>query len=148
MRGSSLLLLLFVAGPLAAQSSDASIDPGMTRSQVVERLGPPAAERASRGLTVLYYANGCERRCGMPDVIFLERGAVVDAIFRFPARRYTGTSSSPYSIPAASARAGRATVSIGEPDGALTKLPRLIAQPAPRDTAAPATLPSPAVDTP
>jgi hypothetical protein len=148
MRRSILLLVLIAAGRLAAQSSDASIDSGMTRAQVVERLGPPAAQRASHALTVLYYANGCARRCGMPDVVFLKDDAVVDAIFRSPARHYTGASCSAYAIPAASARAGRATVSIAEPNRVLTNLPRTVAEPAPRDSARPAADPSRAVDTP
>jgi hypothetical protein len=148
MRSSSLLLLLFVAGPLAAQSSDASIDPGMTHSQVVQRLGPPASERAARGLTVLYYANGCERRCGTPDVIFLERGAVVDAIFRSPARHYTGTSSSAYAIPAASARAGRATVGIAEPSRVLTNVRSIVVEPSPGGNARPVADPARGANTP
>jgi hypothetical protein len=134
MRRISVLLILSVAGPLAAQSSGGPIDPGMTRAQVVERLGPPAAERSGHGLTMLYYVNSCEHRCGMADVVLLERDAVIDAIFRSTTRRYTGVSSSAYAIPAASARAGRATVSIAEPSRVRTNLPRIVAEPASRDS--------------
>ena len=130
MRRFTALLSVFAAGGLSAQSSERSVDPGMTSAQVVERLGKPAAQRTSHGLTVLYYANGCERRCGMPDIVFLKHDAVVDAIFRSSERRYTGASSSAYAIPPASARAGRATVSIGEPIRVRAKLPPIMAEPA------------------
>jgi hypothetical protein len=106
-----LLLLLLAAAPLSAQ---AVIDPGMSQAQVVERLGAPAFSRATGGATFLFYQNGCERTCGMHDVVVLDQGAVVDAIFRSAKRRYSGASSSPRMIPAAEALRARPT----KPDGA------------------------------
>jgi hypothetical protein len=71
------------------------VDPGMTRDQVVGVWGPPVAERTSGAWTYLYFRNGCEVSCGTFDVVFLENGAVVDAIVRHPGHGYSGTSSSP-----------------------------------------------------
>jgi hypothetical protein len=88
----ALALLGAVAIPAPAQ---AVIDPGMTREQVVERLGKPVGERTLGARTYLFYRNGCERRCGMHDFVMLEEGAVTDAVFRASSRRYTGESSSP-----------------------------------------------------
>jgi hypothetical protein len=67
----------------------------MSRAQVIERLGPPATERSSGGFTYMFFINGCERTCGMNDLVTLRGDAVIDAIFRSPAREYTGQSSSP-----------------------------------------------------
>ncbi|HKG95056.1 MAG TPA: hypothetical protein VKA84_24275, partial [Gemmatimonadaceae bacterium] len=55
---------------------------------------------------------GCEKRCGMHDVVMLQNDAVVDAVFRSTSRRYTGESSSPR---------GRAPVNQGTvtPEGAV-----------------------------
>lgn len=100
------LLALAAARPLLAQS--ASIDSAMTREQVVERLGAPASERSSGARTYLFYQNGCERTCGMHDLVVLEDGVVIDAIFRSPARRYTGRSSSPVAVPPARGRGATA----------------------------------------
>ena len=41
------------------------------RAQVIELLGRPAAERSSNGFTYLFYINGCERTCGMNDLVTL-----------------------------------------------------------------------------
>jgi outer membrane protein assembly factor BamE (lipoprotein component of BamABCDE complex) len=71
------------------------IDPGMTKSQVIERFGKPWAERTSGAFTYLFYSNGRERAVGMSDLVILQNDAVVDAIFRSDARQYTGASSSP-----------------------------------------------------
>ncbi len=46
------------------------------------------------------YHNGCEKTCGMDDLVVLDSGKVVDAVFRSPARHYSGTSSSPHMITA------------------------------------------------
>lgn len=70
------------------------VDPGMTREQVVSVLGQPMGLRTVGARTYLFYRNGRERAAGMSDVVFLDNDAVVDAIFRAPSRRYTGTSSS------------------------------------------------------
>jgi len=109
-----LIALLCGATPLAAQ---AVIDPGMTRALVVARLGKPALERTAGDATYLFYANGCLRTCGMNDVVVLDKGVVVDAVFRSTKRHYSGTSSSPRSIPAAEARRGKPTKTAGAPGG-------------------------------
>ncbi|MBM3906651.1 MAG: hypothetical protein FJ363_01100 [Gemmatimonadetes bacterium] len=101
-----LLLLTLAASPLTAQ---AVVDPGMSKAQVVERLGAPAFERTAGSASFLFYQNGCERTCGMHDVVVLEKGAVVDAVFRSAKRRYSGSSSSPRMIPAAEAIKARPT---------------------------------------
>ena len=101
-----LALLLSAALPLSAQSV---VDPGMSKAHVVARLGAPAVERSSAEATFLFYPNGCERRCGMQDVVVLQKGVVVDAVFRSAARRYSGSSSSPRMIPAAEAIRAKAT---------------------------------------
>ncbi|GAC1649686.1 MAG: hypothetical protein NVS4B3_07150 [Gemmatimonadaceae bacterium] len=80
---------------LAAQAPSATIDPGMTREQVIARLGAPASERKSGSRLHLFYSNGCEKTCGMHDLITLDKDKVVDAIFRGSTRTYTGKSSSP-----------------------------------------------------
>jgi outer membrane protein assembly factor BamE (lipoprotein component of BamABCDE complex) len=94
------LLLVAVAGNASAQ---ASIDPGMTRDQVVGKLGKPTSEHSSGSATFLYYKNGQERKMGMSDMVALDSGKVVDAVFRSGARRYTGRSSSPAPVSAEAA---------------------------------------------
>lgn len=94
------LLVVAVAGSASAQ---ASIDPGMTRDQVVAKLGKPTSEHSSGSATFLYYKNGQERKMGMSDMVALDSGKVVDAVFRSSARRYTGRSSSPAPVSAAAA---------------------------------------------
>jgi hypothetical protein len=84
----------------------ATIDPGMTREQVVAKLGEPLSSRSYDGHTYLLYRNGCERKCGMNDLVVLDSGKVVDAVFRSSARKYSGSSSSPHMISAAEARKG------------------------------------------
>lgn len=109
MRKLMSVLLCLVAAPLAASlaaQTVATIDPGMTREQVVAKLGEPLSVRAYQGFTYLLYKNGCEKTCGMNDLVTLDSGKVIDAVFRSSARRYTGTSSSPHMIPAAAARRG------------------------------------------
>ena len=71
----------------------------MTRAEVVERLGKPLNERKSGDHTYLYYRNGCEKTCGMNDVVMLDDGKVSDAIFRSSSRHYSGESSSPNGVP-------------------------------------------------
>ncbi len=113
------LVLLFFAGslPLSAQ---AVIDPGMPKAQVIAHLGAPIIERTTGDATFLFYKNGCERTCGMNDVVLLSKGAVVDAVFRSAKRRFSGSSSSPRMIPAAEARKARATMPAKQPDGPIT----------------------------
>ena len=97
-RAFMLVAAMAVASPLAAQDAAVVIDPGMTRAEVVERLGKPLNERKSGEHTYLFYRNGCERSCGMNDLVVLDDGKVSDAIFRSPGRRYSGTSSSPTGV--------------------------------------------------
>lgn len=102
---TALLIAVAVAGVQGAAAQ--SIDPGMTKGQVIERLGAPAAERSTGAYTYLFYQNGREYTAGMSDLVILQNGAVVDAIFRSPERQYTGSSSSPEGVmPANSAASG------------------------------------------
>ncbi len=91
-----LIALSFVTVTAQAQTGAAgTIDPGMTRAQVIERLGKPATVRTYQGSTYLLYPNNCGKTCGMQDLVILDHDVVVDAVFRSPNRHYTGTSSSP-----------------------------------------------------
>ncbi|MFI5231918.1 MAG: outer membrane protein assembly factor BamE [Gemmatimonadales bacterium] len=91
------LLVVAVAGSARAQA--ASIDPGMNREEVIARLGKPVSEHASGARTYLYYSNGDEKKYGMHDLVALENGKVVDAVFRSSARKFNGKSSSPAAVP-------------------------------------------------
>jgi hypothetical protein len=97
---SSLVVavLLAVTGSLRAQQPAVTIDPGMTREQVVEKLGQPLSSRSFESFTYLLYRNGCEKTCGMNDLVVLDSGRVVDAVFRAASRKYSGSSSSPTMI--------------------------------------------------
>jgi SmpA/OmlA family protein len=99
------LVLVLSAGIAPAQATD-TINPGMTREQVVARLGQPLSARSYDSYTYLFYRNGCEKKCGMNDIVVLDSGKVVDAVFRSTQRHYSGTSSSPRMISAAEARHG------------------------------------------
>lgn len=90
-----ILALSFMAVTAHAQTGTATIDPGMTRAQVIEQLGKPATVRTYQGSTYLMYSNKCGKKCGMQDIVILDHDVVVDAVFRSPDRHYTGTSSSP-----------------------------------------------------
>jgi hypothetical protein len=79
--------VLLAAAPAAAQRT---ISPGMSEGQVRSILGDPATSRSTAGWTYLYYHNGCPNRCGSDDVVFLEDGKVVAAVFRTGVRRFTG----------------------------------------------------------
>ncbi|MEP6493573.1 MAG: hypothetical protein ABJF01_12890 [bacterium] len=105
MRRLMGVAFLAMALPLGAQTTPA-IDPGMTRDQVVAKLGQPLSAKSYESFTYLLYKNGCEKTCGMNDLVVLDSGKVVDAVFRSSARHYTGTSSSPKMIPAAAAAKG------------------------------------------
>ena len=113
---STVIGLTLVAGLFAAPTLHAqvvTIDPGMTATQVVAKLGQPLSTRSFHSFTYLFYRNGCEKKCGMNDIVTLDSGKVVDAVFRSPSRHYSGTSSSPRAIPAAQA-------SKGNPDAPLS----------------------------
>src|SRR6185312_12958941 len=102
------VLLLAVGSSLAAQTPVASIDPGMSRAQVVAKLGEPLSSRSFESYTYLLYKNGCEKKCGMNDLVVLDSGKVIDAVFRSAERKYTGTSSSPHMITMKEAAATKA----------------------------------------
>lgn len=72
-----------------------TVNPGMSRDDVIGVWGEPVTERSADGRTYLYYRNGCEASCGTFDVVFLEGNQVVDAIVRGQGHSYSGTSSSP-----------------------------------------------------
>lgn len=72
-----------------------TVNPGMTRDEVLGQWGTPATERQMGNWTYLYYRNGCEQRCGTFDIVFLQGGQVVDAVVRAPNHTYSGVSSSP-----------------------------------------------------
>ncbi len=99
-------LVFALSAATAPAQTPATIDPGMTREQVVGRLGQPLSSRSYDGYTYLFYRNGCEKKCGMNDIVVLDSGKVVDAVFRSSKRHYSGTSSSPRMISAAEARHG------------------------------------------
>jgi hypothetical protein len=99
---AALTGLGFAAVAAAAQTTH-TVSPGMSRAEVVAQLGSPLAARSSGGSTYLFYHNGCERSCGMHDIVVLDSDRVVDAIFRSPDRHYSGTSSSPAPIPGSAA---------------------------------------------
>ena len=107
MRHLFVLVLMFTAAPLLAQSATRTISPGMKKSQVIAALGQPATARTVGEDTYLFYTNACGRKCGMNDLVILHADSVTDAIFRSPSRHYTGTSSSPAAIAARSAARAR-----------------------------------------
>lgn len=72
-----------------------TIDPGMTREQVIAVWGEPEVERTSGEWVYLHFRNGCEVTCGTDDVVLLQDGQVVDAIVRGQGHTYSGVSSSP-----------------------------------------------------
>jgi hypothetical protein len=90
----------------AAKAQVATVDPGMTREQVIAKLGQPLSARTFEGHTYLLYKNGCEKTCGMNDLVVLDSNKVVDAVFRSPNRKYSGKSSSPVMITPLEARKG------------------------------------------
>ncbi len=130
-----LLLSLVAATPAGAQEARV-IDPGMTREQVVAELGAPVMTRTAGRFIYLFYPNGCERTCGMQDLVILEDDAVVDAIFRSPRRSYSGTSSSPGTVaPGRTAGDGAVRSSLGGGAGGGSII---MANPSQADTGLPA----------
>jgi hypothetical protein len=77
-----------------------TVNPGMTRDEVIGVWGPPVTERSLGAWTYLYYRNGCEASCGTFDVVFFENGQVVNAIVRGPGHTYGGASTAPAGQPA------------------------------------------------
>jgi hypothetical protein len=96
-RGLALVAVVGLGATARAQPA-ATIDPGMTREQVVVHLGTPDGESHAGSFTYLFYENGCAQKCGIDDLVVLERNTVTDAIFRSPKRTYTGASSSPEAL--------------------------------------------------
>ena len=88
-----------VTAPASASAQTVTVDPGMTRDQVIYRLGEPSEESHAGSFTYLMYDNECGQACGMDYLVVLERGVVTDAIFRSGNRVYSGTSSSPKALP-------------------------------------------------
>jgi hypothetical protein len=107
----ALFLSLSLVSVAAAQKVE-TIDPGMSRDQVVARLGQPLSAHAYESFTYMLYRNGCEKTCGMNDLVVLDSGKVVDAVFRSSARKYTGTSSSPHMLSADQAKSGATSPSL------------------------------------
>ena len=131
-----LLALSLVAAPLMAQEASNTIDPGMSHDEVVQHLGKPLNERTSGTHTYMFYRNGCEKTCGMNDLVVLEDGKVVDAVFRNGVRSYSGTSTSPAGVHPA--KSGNAAASAA---AQLRKAKRggiVIAQPSSEGDAKPA----------
>jgi len=131
MRRLLLFILLVSASRLVAQTSVATIAPGMSRAKVVSALGTPATERSVAEFTYLFYKNSCGKTCGMNDLVILRGDSVVDAIFRSPTRHYSGTSSSPAPISKASAAHHGASTSGTESAKPAAK-PATSSTPAPR----------------
>ena len=119
---SVVSFMVAAAAPLAAQSV-AKVDPGMSKEQVVAALGQPVSVRSKDSFTYLLYRNGCEKTCGMNDLVVLDSGKVVDAVFRSSARQYTGTSSSPRRINEAEARKKMSTLKSDSSTTAPAKTP-------------------------
>jgi len=140
------LLLGGWAASLGAQAT-ATIDPGMSRDQVVAKLGEPLSAHAYDTHTYLMYKNGCEKTCGMNDLVILDSGKVVDAVFRSSIRKYSGTSSSPRMISMNEAQHGNATGPLAVPAGEPKSKPSPKAKPAeaaPKKDAAPVKTAAPA----
>jgi hypothetical protein len=137
----AVAVILCSASTLRAQS----IDPGMNKVQVVERLGQPFAERTAGAFTYLFYSNGREYERGMSDLIILQNDAVVDAIFRSPSRSYTGRSSSPEDVmPVKSVPSGeRLSMPYANPSAGAAPATPNGAAPAPPSPAPPDTTRSP-----
>lgn len=125
----ALSVFAFTASAQAASgpAGEGTIDPGMTRAQVIERLGKPATVRNYEGTTYLMYSNKCGKKCGMQDIVILDHDVVVDAMFRSPNRHYSGTSSSPEATRPNSRTQRNAPLAVpgGAPAASTTTLPTL-----------------------
>lgn len=116
-------VVLSVPGQAQGGGAAGTIDPGMTRAQVIAALGKPATIRNYQGSTYLMYSNKCGKKCGMQDIVILDHDVVVDAMFRSPNRHYTGTSSSPDATKPNSRTQRNAPLAV--PAGGATTLPTL-----------------------
>jgi hypothetical protein len=133
-----LLALSFVAVSSQAQTADATIDPGMTRAQVIEKLGKPSTIRNYQGSTYLMYPNNCGKKCGMQDIVILDHDVVVDAVFRSPNRHYSGTSSSPEATKPNSRTQRNASLAVPAAEPVSTPTAALKVAPAPPPAPTPA----------
>lgn len=140
----AVMSLMLVAGSVAAAQAPRTIAPGMSRAEVVARLGAPLTTRTIDGSTYLFYPNGCERRCGMHDVVVLDSDRVVDAIFRSPARHYAGASSSPQALSGSVVRQAGAPRDLAVPSPAPAASPDSAAHAAPPASATSPVHPAPA----
>ena len=113
---SLITAVALVASAAALPAQAAKIDPGMTKDQVVAKLGEPISVRSHNSFTYLLYRNGCEKKCGMNDLVVLDSGKVVDAVFRSSNRTYTGTSSSPQMLSELEAKKKSAATAPDAPD--------------------------------
>ncbi|HYW08587.1 MAG TPA: outer membrane protein assembly factor BamE [Longimicrobium sp.] len=75
---------------LGAPAWGQTISPGMTTAEVRGVLGAPSTTRTAGEWQYLYYQNGCPVRCGSDDVVFVQNGRVVAAVFRTGRRRFAG----------------------------------------------------------
>lgn len=132
-----LLALSFVAVTsgsaqgASATGAEGTIDPGMTRAQVIEKLGKPSTIRNYQGSTYLMYPNKCGKSCGMQDIVILDHDVVVDAVFRSPNRHYTGTSSSPEATKANSRTQRNASLAVPEAEPTAVPTAALKVAPSP-----------------
>jgi hypothetical protein len=134
-----LLALSFVAATANAQGASGTgatgtIDPGMTRAQVIEVLGKPATARNYQGSTYLMYSNNCGKKCGMQDIVILDHDVVVDAVFRSPNRHYSGTSSSPEATKANSRTQRNQSLAVPTPSAGAAEIVEPGIRPAPADS--------------
>ena len=72
-----------------------TIEPGFTGEEVIAVWGEPLLQRRMGNRTYMYYRNGCERACGIYDLVMLQGNQVIDAIVRGRGHTYAGVSSSP-----------------------------------------------------
>jgi hypothetical protein len=99
---AAAIVVLMAPRVAAAQTKPVSIDPGMTKEQVLARLGNPSEESHSGSFTYLLYNSDCGAKCRQDDLVVLERGVVTDAVFQSGKRTYTGQSEQPSALQAAS----------------------------------------------
>ena len=129
MRVLITALMITAAEASSNAQTATTVDSGMTREQVVAKLGQPLSARTYEGFTYLLYRNGCEKTCGMNDLVVLDSGKVVDAVFRSSSRRYSGTSSSPKMITQTEARRGAGSAGSAPLDVKPAKKPEASAKP-------------------
>jgi hypothetical protein len=94
---TAAVVVLMAPRVAAAQTKPVSIDPGMTKDQVLARLGNPSEETHSGSFTYLLYNSDCGAKCRQDDLV-LERGVVTDAVFQSGKRTYTGQSEQPSAL--------------------------------------------------